>query len=123
MSRIGDKASTQRWQNFDQQSAVSEESHSVDHGASAMDNLKEAGQNLSNTFDPSNHIRAAWDTSHYGSSAIAQGLGLGVSVLLTPWAIAGEVADVVVQPVAMMKNLVDAGIHGVAAGIQALRDE
>lgn len=123
MTKIANKQTTQRWENYDNQTVVNDETQSVQHGQSAKENLKAAGENLKNTFDPSNHLRNVWDNQHYGSSAIAQGLGLGISVLLTPWAIAGEVLDVVAQPVAMMKNLVDAGVHGVAAGVQSLTDQ
>ncbi len=46
----------------------------------------------------------------------------GVKVPLTPQVEIGEVVGVVIKPVSVMKNLVDAGLHGVEAGIRALQD-
>jgi hypothetical protein len=111
--------SAAKWQNYDNQTVVDKDSGQVRHGASAAENLKEAGRNLVNTFDPTNHIREVLQPVNTNNFAAA-GIMTGLKVLMLPWAVMAEVADLVTQPVSMMKNLADAGAHSVAAGVKAL---
>lgn len=47
---------------------------------------------------------------------------LKLQILLTSQWVIGDVMDVVAKPIFMMTNLADAGVHGVATGIRALRE-
>ena len=49
------------------------------------------------------------------------GIELALKAAITPAAILAEAADVVLAPVRITKNLGDAAVHGVLAGVQALK--
>ena len=119
----GIKGPVEKWQSFDQQTVTKTETagaESVNHGASALANAKEAGKNALDTFDPTNHFRATWGNSYGGSNMAAAGIAQGLKVLMIPWDAALEVADLVAGPIKMVKNVGDAAIHGVMAGVNKL---
>lgn len=136
MPRIGQNANVDAWSQYDKQTERNDGADGapgagVDHGASALSNLKEAGQNALDTFDPTNHLRETW--SHAGRDfegrrnpeatglqEIAQGMNTIFAVLMLPSALMHEVADVFTGPVKMVKNLGDAAVHGATAGISKM---
>lgn len=106
-----------KWANYDSQTVIHDrpEGPVVDHGASAVANLKETGRNILNAFDPKNHFR----DSYMGSYP----MGFAIEFLMLPWRVMGEFFDVVVAPFAVVKNLSDAAAHGVMAGVSKLKGE
>ena len=107
-----------RWNNYDAQT-VTKEAGNVDHMASAKENLGAAWNNLKDGFDPNNRVNELWSTSG-GGTAAGEGIMLGIKLLATPWAVAAEVAEAVSAPFTATKNVVDAGVHAVAAGVEKI---
>ena len=115
-----DGNSVQRWQKYDQQTVTKKDAsgaQEIDHGASSVANLKEAGKNLANTFDPTNHFRDSWRNAGRGD---LPGIGYGIAVLMLPWDAGREVVDLVSGPLKMAKNVGDAAVHAAMAGINKL---
>lgn len=119
MPRI-DNANVNRWQKYDKQTEVktgADGAAKIDHGASATANLKEAGKDLLNTLDPTNHFRDSWRNAGKGDFPF---IGYGLATLMLPWDVAREVLDVVTGPMKMAKNVGDAAVHAAMAGIDKL---
>ena len=112
--------SAQKWARYDPQTVVKdtpEGQSKVDHGRSAVENLREAARNVRDAVDPTNHFRSTW--SHAGGSDTF-GIGQAIATLMIPWDVAREVLDVPVGALKVTKNVGDAAVHGVMAGIQKL---
>jgi hypothetical protein len=112
--------SPQKWTRYDEQTVVKETADGqskVDHGRSAVENLREAGRNVRDALDPTNHFRSTW--SHAGDSDTF-GIGQGIATLMIPWDLAREVLDVPLAAFKVTKNVGDAAVHGVMAGVAKL---
>jgi hypothetical protein len=122
MPRI-DQDSVKKWHDFDSQTVTKQKGdvETVDHGASALANLKQVGKDIVEAFDPTNHLRKHTDLG--SNDAVAFVAGVGVDILLLPWRLAAEVGDVLFAPVRIVKDLGDAAVHGVAAGIAKLHGD
>jgi hypothetical protein len=118
--KIGRNANLEAFTGYDSQTVGKRDDtgrvSGVDHKASAVENLKSAGQDLLDTFDPTNHFRETWRAADQGPWA----LGEGLAVLMIPWNALEELADLVAGPIKMTKNLGDAALHGALAGIAKL---
>ena len=79
-----------------------------------VDSVDQAGRDVAHFFGPQNHVRGA--DGRMGSPS-----SLGVRPLFTPGAIGMRVFDVVTRPVALLKDIADAGVHAVLAGADAVR--
>ena len=112
--------STQKWSRYDEQTVVKDApggDSKVDHGRSAVENLREAARNVRDAVDPTNHFRSSWE--HAGASDTF-GIGQGLATLMIPWDLALEILDVPLAALKVTKNVGDAAVHGVMAGIQKL---
>ena len=112
-----------RWTRYDSQTVTQAESSGqqrVRHGKSALENLKAAGRNLVDIVDPTNHFRATQKATA-GGNHITATLGLAFRILMVPWNLAGEVFDVIAGPIKAAKNVGDAAVHGVMAGIDKVQ--
>jgi hypothetical protein len=106
----------QRWSNYDNETVLKGAPggpQSVDHGRSAVENLKAAGKNMVDMVDPTNHFR---DLNKNSSGDY----GEAFKVLSIPWVLMGEVGDVIAGPLRVAKNLTDAAAHGILAGVDAI---
>lgn len=105
-----------RWAEYDRQSVVMEHPETnaevVMHGQSAVANVKQIGRNVADAFMPNHIMDLTRPTGGY--------MGDAFNVLLMPWAIAGEVVDVVALPVKVAKNAADAIAHGAVAAADKL---
>lgn len=96
----------------------------ADHIASAKGNLASAGQLLKNVYTL-NHLndvsRMMNDMARNGGVAgVAIGLALGG--LSLPWVAAAEVLDPFLNPAVAAKDVADAAMHGVLAGVRTVLD-
>ena len=110
----------QKWSRFDPQTVVTKTAdgqEKVDHGRSAVENLREAGRNIRDAVDPTNHFRSTWS---YHDGADPFSFGRAIATLMIPWDFAREILDVPLAAVKVTKNVGDAAVHGVMAGVSKL---
>jgi len=84
----------------------------VDHAASAKRNLEAIGDDLKNIvrLDEVNHLREM--------GKVVPILGPIVAAIGLPFAIAKEILDPVLMPLAVVKDAADAAVHGLLAAFQ-----
>lgn len=110
--------SAQRWNNYDRETALKTNAAGqqvVAHGASAKANFKAVGKDLLDMIDPTNHFRSTWESV---SRAPGLAMSLPLFILMIPWNVMGEVADLVAKPVQAVKDFSDGVAHSVMAGIE-----
>ncbi|MFC1706003.1 hypothetical protein ACFL59_04165 [Planctomycetota bacterium] len=78
----------------------------IDHAASAVENLKEVGRDLFATVFPDALLKTSLCSDNSAADWVA--------------AIGSDAADLVLGPVAAVKDAADAAIHGVMAGFKKL---
>ncbi len=107
-------ANADAWKKFDRQVEVKtteKGTREVDHAASVVPNLKDAGKGLGDIFTP-DHFEAAENKKD----------GTWRDNVRTGVAAVREVADVITEPAKAIKNVADAGTHGVIAIAHGVRD-
>lgn len=113
--------SAQRWFDYDKHTVMKDGPDGmqhVDHARSSVANLAAAGKNVLDAIDPTNHFRATWGDVYTGNSMLGSALKQGISVLMIPIDIARELLDLPMLPFRLTKNVGDAAVHGVLAGIE-----
>ena len=109
---------------IDKQTVYDPETNKIDHAESARENLNEAGINLFQALMPDKFFIGAFAGVLGGLfKAITGGDpkdAYTTGDLLK--SIGHDLADPFYQPVLAVKNLGDAAVHGIMAGVQALRD-
>ena len=93
----------------------------IDHAASAKANLEAAGREIKEALLP-DMTKSAWDlmTGRGASSMLAMSIGMLIGTLGLPWAMVGDVLELPVKTAMAGKDLVDAGVHGIAAGFEKI---
>ena len=99
------------------------EDEAVDHAQSAKNNLKAIGDDFKAMVSADKlAMSASMLRAEHTGGTVLFGLEMLMGALSLPWTAVADVADLVVQPAFAAKELVDAAIHGVLAGVQKLRD-
>ncbi|GIW70840.1 MAG: hypothetical protein KatS3mg102_0382 [Planctomycetota bacterium] len=91
----------------------------IDHAASAKENLRQAGRHLQEMLTP-DKIRQAAQMFEVGSDSVLFGFGIAFGTMMMPFMAALDALDLVVQPFAALKDAADAAVHGVIAGFKKL---
>ena len=110
---------TQEWDN---ETLVrgKDENETVDHIASAKENLKAIPTDIKSAFDPSDKLRGMWGKTWVDVPAFI-GIELALKAAITPAVVLVEAADFVLAPAKITKDLGDAAVHGILAGVKALK--
>jgi hypothetical protein len=123
--------SAEKWQSYDAETSVKYKEipaedgkvtiavDHIDHGASAKANWKEAGKDLLNMVDFTNHFRETW-TDAYKKNTIWSKLW---AVLMVPVNTVQEVWDVALGPWYCIKDVSDAVAHASLSGVNKIRSQ